>query len=166
MQYKFVSRFLKKCQELNINTAIETCGYAKWAHLGKIVKYTDLIFMDIKHMDPKVHKNLTGKSNELILKNAQQTSIIAPMIIRIPVIPGYNDSRKNIADTVNFVKGLRKVEKIELIPYHSLGEHKYKWLGRRCMLEGLSSPTENHMKQLKEMINSYGCRVEITSSGL
>ena len=166
IQYKFVSKFLKKCQDLNINTAIETCGYGKWGHLEAIVRYTDLVFMDIKHMDPEVHKNLTGKSNERILENAKLTSRIAPMIIRIPVIPGYNDSRKNIADTVNFVKGLRKVDKIELLPYHSLGDHKYKLLGRRYELDGLSFPTENNMEQLKEMITNYGCRVEIKSSGL
>ena len=163
-QYKFVSRFLKRCQELNINTAIETCGYGKWEHLEKIVKYSNTIFIDIKHMDPKIHKKLTGKSNKLILQNIKKTSEIAPVIIRIPIIPGYNDSKRNISDTVLFAQELEKFNKIELLPYHSLGAYKYKWLGKRYRLNDLTYQTKKYIPVIREMIKSYDCKIEIMSN--
>ena len=164
LQYKFVSSFLKKCQGLNLNTAIETCGYAKWEHLEAIVKYSDLVFFDIKHMDSEIHKNLTGKSNKLILKNAKTVSSIAPVTIRFPIIPGYNDTKKNLEATVSFVKTLKKVEKIELLPYHSLGEYKYKSLGKRYRLRNISLEEGKDIFKHKKLISSYGCKVEIIHS--
>ena len=164
LQSKFVSSFLKECQGLNINTAIETCGYAKWEHLEAIVKYSDLVFFDIKHMDPEIHKKLTGKSNKLILQNAIKTSSTAPTIIRIPMIPDYNDSKENIDATVRFVQKLKKIEKIELLPYHSLGEYKYKWLGKSYELKDLSSQKEKLVAQLKAVIDGFGCKIEIMNN--
>jgi pyruvate formate lyase activating enzyme len=164
LQYKFVSSFLKKCQGLNINTTIETCGYANWDHLEAVVKYSDHVFFDIKHMDPQIHKKLTGKSNKLILQNLRKMSSLAPVIIRIPIIPGYNDSKENITDTVLFVQELEKFDKIELLPYHSLGAYKYKWLGKRYGLNDLTNQAEKYIPKLKEMIKSYDCKIEIMSS--
>ncbi len=164
LQYSFVSSFLKECQGINISTAIETCGYAKWEHLEAIVKYSDLVFFDIKHMDPEIHKKLTGKSNKLILHNAIKTSSIALTIIRIPIIPGYNDSKENIAATVRFVQKLKKFDKIELLPYHSLGANKYEWLGKIYELSDLSFRAESNFPKLKEMVNSLGCKIEIMTS--
>jgi pyruvate formate lyase activating enzyme len=164
LQYNFVSSFLKECQRLNISTAIETCGYAKWEHLEAIVKFSDLVFFDIKHMDSEIHKTLTGRSNKLILQNIKKASSIAPVIIRIPIIPGYNDSRENIKDTVSFVQKLKKFHKIELLPYHSLGAYKYEWLGKLYELNNLSFRAESDLPMLKEMVNSLGCKIEIMTN--
>ncbi len=160
-QYHFVSNFLEECRAINISTAIETCGYAKWAYLKAVVNFSDLVFFDIKHMDSAIHKKLTGKSNKLILQNITKASAITPVIIRIPVIPGYNDSKENITATVNFVRKLQKVIKIELLPYHSLGTNKYKWLGKSYKLGDLSFPAETNLPKLKDMLSRPGCKIEI-----
>jgi pyruvate formate lyase activating enzyme len=160
-QYGFVSSFLEECRAINISTAIETCGYAKWDQFKEIVKFSDLVFFDIKHMDDALHKKLTGKSNRLILENITKASAIAPVIVRIPIIPGYNDSKENITATVGFVQKLQKVTKIELMPYHSLGVNKYKWVGKPYELGDLSFPAESNLPKLKEMAESPGCKIEI-----
>jgi pyruvate formate lyase activating enzyme len=164
LQYRFVSSFLEECQGININTAVETCGYAKWKQLEAIVKSSDLVFFDIKHMDSEIHKKLTGRNNKLILQNIMRTSSIAPVTIRIPIIPGFNDSKENITDTVSFVQKLKNFDKIELLPYHSLGASKYKWLGKTYELSDLSFRAENNLSKLKEIVDSIECKIEIMTS--
>ena len=114
MQIEFVTAFLKRCKQTYIHTAIETCGYVKWDNMENLLKYVDLVYIDIKHMDPKVHKEITGVSNELILENAKKISAIKSMIIRIPVIPGCNDSDDNIAVTARFAFDLGKIVLIKV----------------------------------------------------
>jgi len=160
-QYGFISSFLEECRAVNISTAIETCGYAKWENFKAIVKFSDLVFFDIKHMDSAIHKKLTGKSNKLILQNLKNASSIAPVIIRIPIIPGYNDSKENITDTARFVRKLKKFKRIELLPYHSLGVNKYKWTGKTYEPGDLSSLEGSNLQKLKEILNGPGCKVEI-----
>lgn len=164
LQHKFVSSFLKKCQELNLDTAVETCGYAKWEHLRPIIGYSNLVFFDIKHMNAEIHKRLTGRGNQLILENARKASLISPITIRIPVIPGYNDSVENIEATAEFARKLKNLNKIELLPYHSLGEHKYTWLGKQYQGKGISFEEGLDFLKYKESIESYGCKVEVQSS--
>jgi pyruvate formate lyase activating enzyme len=126
MQHEFVTEFLKKCKQNYIHTVIETCGYVKWEHLERILQYVDLLYFDIKHMDPVVHKELTGVSNELILENARQASAMRPMIIRIPIVPGLNDSDDNISATARFAAELgENLQRIELLPYHKFGTQTY-----------------------------------------
>ena len=82
MQSDFVEAFLKRCKQNYLHTVMETCGYVKWEKLENLVKYLDLVYMDVKHMDPAAHKELTGASNELILGNIKKVSEILPLIIR------------------------------------------------------------------------------------
>ena len=162
MQHEFVAAFLKRCKQSYIHTAIETCGYVKWEHLEKLLEYLDLVYFDIKHMDALVHKELTGVSNELILENARRASALRPMIVRIPVGPGYNDSDDNILDTAMFVAKLDKnLQRIELLPYHKFGTQTYNGLGREYKLTDVEPPGDDHMTRLKEIVESCGVRAQI-----
>lgn len=131
MQPQFCIELLKECRESYIHTAIETCGYAPWEKLKAVLEYTDLALFDIKHMDPTVHKEWTGVSNELILNNLKLTftQIKVPTIVRITVVPGANDSDKNMEATARFMDELGAKE-VNLINYHRLGSGKYAGLGR------------------------------------
>jgi len=161
MQAEFAREVLRRCNERNIHTAIETSGYANWDMIEAVFRYADLVLLDIKHMDSLVHRRLTGVPNEPILENAIRVSELkVPMVVRIPIIPGFNDSEANIRETANFVKKLRTVNKIELLAYHSYGSPKYKRLGRRYRLRNLRSPTGESMSRLKEIVVSYGIRCE------
>jgi len=162
VQHEFVTGSLKKCKQHYIHTAIETCGYVKWEHLEKLLEYLDLVYIDIKHMDDVVHGELTGVSNQLILENARRVAAIRPLIIRIPVIPGYNDSEDNILDTAMFVAKLDKnLQRIELLPYHKFGTQTYSRLGREYKLTDVESPGDDRMKRFKEIVESCGVRAQI-----
>ncbi|MBC7189169.1 glycyl-radical enzyme activating protein [Candidatus Aerophobetes bacterium] len=161
MQAEFVAMLLKKCREKGIHTAIETCGYGKWEDFEKILKYTDLVLYDIKHIDTQKHRELTGAGNELILENARKISNLnIEMIIRVPVIPGCNDSPENMKAIATLAKSL-KVKEVHLLPYHRLGESKYERLGRKYRLKGLSSLDKNDLSEHKKIIESYNLKVEI-----
>lgn len=150
-----------RCNRLGINLTLESCGFFDWKTLERTLKMMDLIFIDIKHMDPEVHMKHTGKSNSAILQNAVNIGNASiPMVIRIPVIPGINDSKTNIAETALFVKeNLQTCRGIELLPYHVLGKNKYKSLDREYDLDGIKPPPEGEMEDLKETVRQQGITV-------
>ena len=159
IQHEFCCELLKQCKETLLHTAMETCGYVDWKNLRKVVRYCDLVFYDIKHMDSVRHRLLTGVHNKVILQNAERVLSMKakPVIIRIPVIPGLNDSEENIRDTAKFVSNSGgKV--IELLPYHRLGVHKYKQYGMKYKLNAVSSPTSERIEKLRKIVESYGLK--------
>ena len=158
-QTEFVIEFLRRCQEENIHTAIETCGFCSWENLKNIVQHTDLVFYDIKHMDPVKHRELTAVSNKRILANLKRLSREpVELIIRIPVIPGLNDDEDNIRATATFI--VEEIEcsylnRVELLPYHKLGGFKYERLGRTYTLSSLEPPDDEEMEALRALVESY-----------
>lgn len=162
MQHEFVTAFLKKCKQHYIHTAIETCGYTKTEIFEKLLEHLDLVYIDVKYMDPRVHKEITGVSNALILENVKRACATHPVIIRIPTVPGISDSDDNILDTVRFAKKLGKnLLRIELLPYHKFGTQTYSRIGREYQLKDVEPPGEDHMKRLGEIIESCGVKVQI-----
>jgi len=166
MQPEFVTEFLKRCKQSYIHTAIETCAYVKREHLEKILEHVDLVYIDIKHMDPVVHRELTGVSNEIILENVGRASAVRPTIIRVPAVPGYNDSEKNILDTARFAAELgENFKRIELLPYHKFGTQTYSRLGMEFQLSDVEPPGDDHMQRLKKIVASCGIIAQIGGSG-
>lgn len=160
LQWEFVATLFKKCQEKHLHTALDTTGYAKWPAIKEVLKYTDLVLFDIKHMDPLRHREGTGRSNALILSNAKKVAGEVRTWLRFPVLPGYNDSMPHIRELAEF--GLKcQVEKVSLIPYHRWGESKYQRLGREYLFEGVEPPTSDHLEGLKRAIEAYGLEVTI-----
>lgn len=153
-QANFAQALLKECRKEDIHTAVETCGYANWSNIKKILDYTDLFLYDIKVMDPYDHKEYTGKGNELILQNARRIAEHGvPLIIRVPVIPRYNDSEENIKRIVRFAKGLKSDMDVELLPYHRFGESKYEAMGRTYQLTGVQSLSDEEIENLKSIVS-------------
>jgi pyruvate formate lyase activating enzyme len=162
MQHEFVTAFLKKCKQHYIHTAIETSGYVKWEHFQTLLGHLDLVYMDIKHMDPVEHKKLTRVPNELILENVRRASAMRPTIIRTPVVPGLNDSDENILATARFVARLgENVKRYELLPYHQFGVPKYGQLELEYTLAHVVPPSDDHMNHLKGLVESCGVTAQI-----
>lgn len=158
-QSDFSTAILKLCREAKIHTAIETCGYASWKILEKMLIYVDLLLYDLKHMDSGKHKELTGVPNDIILDNVKKIWHILhiPLFIRIPVIPGYNDSLQNIEASADFIaKELDPSVQINILPYHRLGESKIVQLERPEIKLAASPPDENYMLYLKEIMEARG----------
>ena len=161
-QSEFAYALLRTAKENAINTAVETTGFAKWETIEKLLPYIDTVLMDIKHTDSLKHKEFTTQSNELILENARKIAENAKkLIIRVPVIPTFNDTESEIASIAKFAASLKGVDEINLLPYHSFGRDKYEGLGRQYMMGDLSSPTDEKMQKLKAVAESYGLKCKI-----
>ena len=128
-QSEFLFAVLDKLKD--IPTAIETSGYASQEIFKAVVSKVDLIFFDVKHTDPEIHKRVTGVDNGLILKNLDYLCREGKkFIIRIPLIPGINDDERNIKKTACLLTGAEGLEKVELLPYNKAAGAKYPMLGR------------------------------------
>jgi len=163
LQYEFTLALLRECKNQGLHTCLDTTGHASWEHFREIINYMDLALYDLKHMDSKQSQAITGVPNELILENAiKMAGAGATLQIRIPVIPGYNDSEKNLRETSEFCVKLGKaVTMVQILPYHRLGLTKYERLQRRYELTDVIAPSTETMEAHKRLIESYGLKVQI-----
>ena len=151
LQLDFLCEILEKCKSAGIHTAVDTAGNVPWKSFEKILPFTDLFLYDIKAFGAELHRKGTGVSNELILENLKNLSGRSDIIIRIPVIGGYNDNDEEIRQIADFLKQI-KIIKVELLPYHAMGEHKYTALGRNP--ESFNVPNKNFMNRLQQLFLS------------
>jgi len=166
-QFEFTRELLKRSYDDNIDTTIETCGYAPWKYFKEILPYLNLILYDIKHMDLVKHKQRTGASNELILSNLTKLSKKGvPIIIRLPLIPQFNLDQDNVTQTARFVSSLENVREVNLMPFHQFGKDKYYRLCREYSLKhlkALNSDAEgvDRIRMIKSTLESYGLNITI-----
>jgi pyruvate formate lyase activating enzyme len=131
LQPGFCAEVLRGCRERGIHTAVDTCGYADESSLLDVAKETDLFLYDLKLMDDARHRQATGVSNAPVLTNLERLDLWGKRIwIRIPLIPGVNDDERNLTATAGFVRGLRRIEAVQVLPYHRGGEEKRIGLGK------------------------------------
>lgn len=163
IQWQFTMEILKQCKQQNIHTCLETELHCKPALLEKIYPYTDLVITDIKHMGTQKHQEYTGVGNDLILANITKTAEMGkPLIIRIPVIHGHNNSEENIRATAEFIKEKlsNNVLQVQLLPYRPLGLEKYESLNILYPMADLKSPdVKDQKKELDHLVGlmcSYG----------
>ena len=160
-QPEFLKHVLMACKSRDIHTALETCGVANWEHLENILAYTDLFLYDVKQMDPVEHEKLTGYDNRLVLENLEKLCRIgANVIIRMPVVPGLNDSEKNLTATAELMIRF-DIAEIHLLPYHNYGENKYRMLGNDYSLTDLEPVLEKNLDAPKHLFERYGLRANI-----
>lgn len=157
-QAEFVRELLRESRRQGLHTALETSGYCEWPQLAALAEHLDLALYDIKHMDSDEHRRLTGVPPDLILGNLRRLAELrtVEILVRVPVIPGYNDGRTNIEALAEFVAGLPGVSGIELLPYHAYGTGKYARCGREVALADLASPTQAHLEELAVIVRTRG----------
>jgi pyruvate formate lyase activating enzyme len=166
MQPEFCIAILEASKKAGMHTALDTSGYVKIDVLKDVLKYVDLVLYDIKHLDPEKHKEYTGVSNELILSNLFEIDKLGiPIEIRMPTIPGINDSEENLLALCQLVNKVKSIERIRLLPYHRLGEGKYERLEMEYKLKGLETPNKERMEELVQFIKSNLNRDIPVSSG-
>lgn len=155
-QPDFARALLQVAKSKGINTAMESMGCASYETIESILPYLDTYLMDIKHINPDKHREFTGKSNELMLENARKIAASGKtrLVIRVPVIPTFNDTPEEIAAIAQFADKLPGVEKIHLLPYHRLGQDKYDRLGREYLLPNILPPENEHMEMLKKVVEN------------
>jgi pyruvate formate lyase activating enzyme len=164
LQPAFALAVLAACRQAGIHTALETTTCCAWETLEPALPVTDLWMVDIKHLDPEKHRAATGVSNERILANIRRLAAAGkPVVFRIPVVPGVNDTVEEIAAIASFVRGLSALRaddgaglSLELLPFHRLAEDKYASLGLAYQAAHLAPPTRERLSALVEAARAQG----------
>jgi len=162
-QPDFVAALFKLCQDNGIDTCIDTSGYASAEALEKVLLYTSLVLFDVKLGDDKSHRKWTGVSNEEILLNLDRAiASVVPLTVRVPLIPGINDSNQELKKIARIVvDSLKKPGKVELLPYHRFGMGKYQQLDREYELTELTTQKKTEIQKMKELLESFGLECEV-----
>ena len=152
LQIDFLEEILKACKKNGIHTAVDTAGHVSFRSFERIFPHTDLFLYDVKCYDSEQHRHYTGVGNELILENLKRLLLAkVPVWVRVPVIPSVNDSFEEMENIRSLWDEDGKPEKIELLPYHAMGEHKYTAIGKD--VQNFSVPTADDIKKLQQYIN-------------
>lgn len=160
LQPKMLRCLVNKLYDKAIDLAIETSGFFEFNDVKDILEKLNLIFIDIKHMDDTKHKFYTGIGNKKILKNISRLNELkVPVVVRIPVIDGVNSDIENIRKTAEFVKANIDVPKLELLPYHSFGDHKYEALGLEKPPRQFKTPSQEYLRELYQIVENEGVEV-------
>ena len=156
LQVKFLIELFKRLKEEGINTCIDTSGMVSLTEdIKEVLKLTDLVLLDIKHIDEEKCKELTGHSNKKELEFAKYLSENGiPTWIRQVIVPGITDSEKDIRRLKEFVNELKTVEKIEFLPYHSAGKYKWAELGKKYEFENIKEATQENIERVKRIFES------------
>lgn len=151
IQKEFLLECLKLCKKEGIHTCLDTAGSV--LNCEEILKYTDLVLFDIKGTNKDNYKNMTGFGIENSLSFLKLCeSMNKKLWIRVVIVPNINDTTEYINELISFIKPLKNVEKIEFLPYHTLGVHKYKELGIPCPLEGVCDMDKDKCEKLENIL--------------
>ena len=154
LQYEFLIELFKKLKDKNIHTCIDTSGMvALTDKMKELIDLTDLFLLDIKHINSEKCKDLVGVSNKKELDFAKYLSDHGkPMWIRQVLIPGYTDDKNDLIELKNFINSLKTVEKVEILPYHTMGKYKWYDLGLKYELEDVREATTDDIKRAKKIL--------------
>lgn len=160
LQIDFLIELFKKAKQRNINTCIDTAGEpftkkGEWfTNFEELMHYTDILLVDIKHIDRNKHIRLTGKPNDNILEMFHYLSDInKPIWIRQVLVPGWTDDIENLKKTRAFIETLSNVKKIEILPYHNMGAYKWEKLGMKYPLEGVEAPDKDSIELADKVLH-------------
>lgn len=162
LQSDFVIELLQLCKNDGIHTAIDTSGYILNDKVKEILKYTDLVLLDIKILDEEAHKELTGGSLEPVLEFAKYLeSINKPVWIRHVIVPEITDNDQLLAKLAEYISKMKNVEKVELLPYHKLGEFKYREMGIKYPLEEIAELSKGRLNNAISIFEKYNLKVNV-----
>ena len=152
---------IERCNENNISVAVDTCGFITEEENFKCLEAADLILFDIKGLDAELHKRNTGQSNDVILNNLKRLNDLRKsIIIRLPLIPKYNDTLGRLEEVVDFLESLKSVERIDILPMHEYGKIKYEQIGMPYRLQS-ETISKERQKEILELFRSRGLNAQI-----
>ncbi len=162
IQSDFLLALLNRCRAESIHTAVDTTCHAKGELMHRVAKAADLLLCDIKHMDSSTHERYTGVPNNMILDNIRTLAEAGrSVIIRIPVVPGFNDDDTNMANTARFVQSLPTIRRIDILPYNRGGLGKSVRLTGQIDLMQAQTPDDEKMARIANSLRGYGFDVKI-----
>ena len=157
MQPQFVLALVEACREHGLHTTIDTCGFGYIDHLLTLAPLTDLFLYDLKFMDDAKHREFCGVSNTPILANLQRlTQVHQNICLRVPLIPGVNDSEENLEGLARWATSLPGVRHVNLLPYHPTGVQKFKRLGHVYQLDPVTPPSSERLQAATALFRRFG----------
>jgi pyruvate formate lyase activating enzyme len=161
-QIEFLASLLEICKDRGIHTAVDTSGFVQFGALETILPLVDLFLYDIKMINEKRHIQYTGVPNHTILNNLNALSKLgADIVIRIPIIPGINDTIKGIQEIGEFLSSLERIHPVNILPYHRAAIDKYNRMNGTYLLRDIQPPSTEHMESIAEQIERFGLTVSI-----
>lgn len=158
MQPEFLLACLKELKAAGVHTCLDTCGVGLGDY-GAILAHTDLVLYDVKHYDPEGYRSITGRSIQATLAFVEAVRAAGtPMWVRHVVVPGLTDAPEHLEALGAYIATLPRVEKVELLPYHTMGVEKYKKLGIPCSLEGVPAMEPERLTEWNRRLNELCCR--------
>jgi len=159
LQPEFARKILEGARYRGLHTAMETCGAAEWHVFAPLMPFLDLIYVDLKIFSARRHMAMTGRDNARVLQtlegiNSQCRDI--ELVVRVPVVPGFNDDIDNLGHIAEFLLGLDSLKRVELLPYHRYGVRTYDLLGRRYELSDVMPPAREEMQEIAALFTSRG----------
>jgi pyruvate formate lyase activating enzyme len=164
LQTEFLVEALNACKTNGYHTAVDTSGYSQAENYKAIIPVTDLFLFDIKHLDDTKHELYTSVSNSVIINNFQLVLESGKdIIVRIPIVPGFNDAQEHLEKIRSFlIKSKKKnLKRICLLPYHKIGASKYKRFKIPYRMDGVKPPSRERMNELKTFFSETGIKVKI-----
>ncbi|MDO5088443.1 MAG: pyruvate formate-lyase-activating protein [Leptotrichiaceae bacterium] len=162
IQPEFVKELFKLCRQNGIHTAVDTSGYMFNNKVKEVLEYTDLVLLDIKHINPNKYKVLTSVNLENTLKFAQYLSDINKAVwVRYVIVPGYSDDEGDLHEWAKFVSQFENIVRVDILPFHQMGGYKWKEVGKEYKLEDVKTPTREEIKKVEEIFKSYNLNVGI-----
>ncbi len=160
MQPEFLKEILIRLKKEGIHTAVDTSGYIFNDKVKNILEYIDLVLLDIKAIRENTYKTITGVELQPTIEFAKYLDEIGkPVWIRHVIVPGLNDNSKMLEELAKFVSTLDNVEKVELLPFHQMGEHKWDQVEEKYELADTEPPSEEKMEEAKDIFKKYGLKV-------
>lgn len=161
IQSDFIKELFKRCKEEGIHTALDTSGCVNIEKAKEVINYTDLVLLDIKSFDAIKYKNLTGVALKPTIEFAKYLSgINKPMWVRYVLVPGLTDDIKDIKELAKFLSSLKNVERVEILPFHKMGEYKWEELGYEYKLKDTEPPTKEKIEEVKTIFKKYNLDVK------
>lgn len=160
VQADFVKEVFKLAKNENIHTAVDTSGYIYNEKVKQALEYTDLVLLDIKHIDPEKYKVLTSVNLENTIKFAKYLNEINKKVwARYVLVPGYSDDEKDLNNWAKYVSQFTNVERVDILPFHQMGGYKWEQIGKEYKLKNTPTPTKDQIVKATAIFKSYGLNV-------
>jgi len=160
LQPDFVAELFQMCKEEGLHTAVDTSGYILNDKVKEVLRYTDLVLLDIKHINPVKYKNLTARPLEPTLKfMAYLSEIEKPVWLRYVLVPGFTDEEQDLNEWAEYVSQYKNVERVDILPFHQMGIHKWEQIGKEYKLKDIPTPSQEEIDKATRIFKSYGLPV-------
>lgn len=159
LQPEFINELFQLCKKDGIHTAIDTSGYVLNDKVKEVLNKTDLVLLDIKHIHPDKYKELTSRPLEPTLKFMEYLSDInKPVWLRYVLIPGFTDDETDLHNWAMYVSQFGNVERVDILPFHQMGLHKWEQIGADYKLKDIKTPSQQEVKKVDEIFRSYNLK--------